>query len=354
MSIKCPKCNDDLKEIKISKVLIDRCDNCKGLWFDDKELSAILKDFKFHEGENNRENIFQNDITAKNKCPKCNIPLKIVNSLSISELEIDICSKCSGIWLDYGELNTIKENKNSINFSSIESNISCKDDKAIATYELLGDLRNIAFEDNIKRSPFEASKFDDILKEKISSDSYQWQGKIQLMITGFSKQKIISIKEISRAIEILPDNHLQGLRVVIYDPEKKIKKLDRFKYFFFRRFHPTRRFSIGEYLNKGIVIYEFDSKKLFYEILYHEIGHYVFYRIIGAKLKNEWIEKISPNSNYVSNYALKTTREDFAETYMHFILYGNILRGNIKEKYNFMNEKIFFGFKPDIRKLNLI
>lgn len=35
----CPKCGCDLKEEKHGNITIDRCTNCKGIWFDHGELA---------------------------------------------------------------------------------------------------------------------------------------------------------------------------------------------------------------------------------------------------------------------------------------------------------------------------
>jgi len=52
----------------------------------------------------------------------------------------------------------------------------------------------------------------------------------------------------------------------------------------------------------------------------HEVGHNVFNFHLDTTKKNEWI-KISENSDlYVTDYAKKNYREDFAESFMVFIL----------------------------------
>lgn len=34
-------------------------------------------------------------------CPRCKIEMNIIN---IHDIEIDVCSKCNGMWLDDGEI----------------------------------------------------------------------------------------------------------------------------------------------------------------------------------------------------------------------------------------------------------
>lgn len=42
-SIKCPRCDGSLKEIKLEDVLIDMCDKCAGVWLDSGELEQLTK-----------------------------------------------------------------------------------------------------------------------------------------------------------------------------------------------------------------------------------------------------------------------------------------------------------------------
>jgi hypothetical protein len=42
--MKCPKCGSDLKEIKFKGLLLDKCGECEGLWFDKGELQQLLKE----------------------------------------------------------------------------------------------------------------------------------------------------------------------------------------------------------------------------------------------------------------------------------------------------------------------
>lgn len=39
--MKCPKCGFDLQETLFRGVSIDKCYNCHGMWFDEKELETV-------------------------------------------------------------------------------------------------------------------------------------------------------------------------------------------------------------------------------------------------------------------------------------------------------------------------
>jgi hypothetical protein len=41
--MKCPKCGSDLQEINYQNVIIDRCDECKGIWLDYGELGILVR-----------------------------------------------------------------------------------------------------------------------------------------------------------------------------------------------------------------------------------------------------------------------------------------------------------------------
>lgn len=41
--MKCPKCGSDLEEINYQNVMIDRCNECKGIWLDAGELDLLTR-----------------------------------------------------------------------------------------------------------------------------------------------------------------------------------------------------------------------------------------------------------------------------------------------------------------------
>ncbi len=40
---KCPICNVEMKKIERHEVILDRCPNCLGLWFDKGELDKLVE-----------------------------------------------------------------------------------------------------------------------------------------------------------------------------------------------------------------------------------------------------------------------------------------------------------------------
>src|SRR5690349_11236214 len=42
-SMKCPRCDGRLKEMKVEEVMIDRCEKCGGVWLDSGELEQLTR-----------------------------------------------------------------------------------------------------------------------------------------------------------------------------------------------------------------------------------------------------------------------------------------------------------------------
>ena len=42
-SMKCPRCDGNLKENKFEEIMIDTCDKCGGVWLDSGELEQLMK-----------------------------------------------------------------------------------------------------------------------------------------------------------------------------------------------------------------------------------------------------------------------------------------------------------------------
>lgn len=111
--MKCPACSNQLSVKTVSGVDLDVCDNgCGGIWFDKFEFK------KFDERrEPDAETLLHLTIKARPQnaganlnCPKC-AGLKMMRHFSSvkRQVTVDECPKCSGVWLDAGELTSIRD-----------------------------------------------------------------------------------------------------------------------------------------------------------------------------------------------------------------------------------------------------
>lgn len=109
--MQCVKCSGHLVELRAGTVAVDRCDTCAGLWFDPRELSAVIehvraKDFEpVSSGALAGEDADHDHVTGR--CPRCNIALDRTETLTFEGMHYDRCGQCGGAWLDAGELKQI-------------------------------------------------------------------------------------------------------------------------------------------------------------------------------------------------------------------------------------------------------
>ena len=110
--MKCPRCNSEMEKITFEQIEVDRCTNCKGLWFDkgefeqakdteDADLSWM--DFQLWSDQDAFETKW-----SSRKCPVCNKNMATV-LYDDTDVMVDYCVQEHGIWLDIGEFEKIIE-----------------------------------------------------------------------------------------------------------------------------------------------------------------------------------------------------------------------------------------------------
>ncbi|MDD2913477.1 MAG: zf-TFIIB domain-containing protein [Candidatus Pacebacteria bacterium] len=107
---KCPRCNIPLLGRLFHNIEVDNCPKCLGLWFEEDEL-RLAKDDKDRELRWLDINLWDEETQFRissgiRLCPSCRVPLYEVRYGS-SDVIIDVCSLCKGIWLDNGEFKGI-------------------------------------------------------------------------------------------------------------------------------------------------------------------------------------------------------------------------------------------------------
>ncbi len=116
--MKCPACSNALRQVKTESVLIDHCTQCKGIWFDPDELAPVIMALKSADLTLAKETESTAPIHARPAhtvkendrfCPRCDKKLKKFNYGYDSNVFLDRCTDCQGIWTDAGEVNQIIE-----------------------------------------------------------------------------------------------------------------------------------------------------------------------------------------------------------------------------------------------------
>lgn len=98
----CPKCKvPKLKHKTLSDGItgIDVCPSCLGGWFDATELARVLSVAV------DRLSAPDDAELSDRPCPKCGIPLSGIDYPE-TEIEVDVCGHCHGIWLDRGGISS--------------------------------------------------------------------------------------------------------------------------------------------------------------------------------------------------------------------------------------------------------
>jgi len=107
----CPNCSKkDFSRFDLKGIKTDKCNNCQGIWFDEDELRKAK--------DNQDEYLAWLDVDlwkdedklsahqSPRICPKCQINIFTIK-YGDSNIEIDVCNKCQGVWLDKGEFDKI-------------------------------------------------------------------------------------------------------------------------------------------------------------------------------------------------------------------------------------------------------
>jgi membrane associated rhomboid family serine protease len=98
MAAICPKCLGDLNPIEHQGVTIDVCASCRGIWLDPGEMAQL-------RGADEDLPDLQ---TSTYICPRCEGGFETFEFAPGTNLFIDRCQDCRGIWLDDGELQRIQ------------------------------------------------------------------------------------------------------------------------------------------------------------------------------------------------------------------------------------------------------
>ena len=89
---------------------IDSCPECFGLWFDGEELRQFLPSRALADKILGDDGMIQEldgkprDATRERYCPRCEITLR---ESPVMDVQVDVCFRCRGIWLDRGELSRL-------------------------------------------------------------------------------------------------------------------------------------------------------------------------------------------------------------------------------------------------------
>jgi Zn-finger nucleic acid-binding protein len=107
MYLKCPACTQDLTPYTddLTKLVIDGCFYCGGMWFDEDELRKLFTSPKLRSKFLFPTDTFKvkiKDAPEVRKCCRCED--QALQGVDTGDITVDECPECHGIWLDAGEI----------------------------------------------------------------------------------------------------------------------------------------------------------------------------------------------------------------------------------------------------------
>ncbi|MCD4819275.1 MAG: zf-TFIIB domain-containing protein [Candidatus Cloacimonetes bacterium] len=230
-SLKCPNCNSEMKKVKEQDIIIDRCENCGGIFLDKGELNILATGMSGDIEFCSIDNDFHKDNFGIRKCPKCSDQkMRKINLLSYSNIIFDFCPKCEGFFLDEGELNAMNNELQEIYDSKFPEEYRGNIGKHLVRLDKIVDSNIFSF--SSLRHPIANLKYSFFLRLSIYYDqsfdiglrlySDKWTGNFLKVIGMLNKQNIQTGIEEFDSIFIIQGREKEKVRNLFRS--KKIQK----------------------------------------------------------------------------------------------------------------------------------
>jgi Zn-finger nucleic acid-binding protein len=98
--------------VEVEGLKVEICSTCKGMFLDPGELNELAGDssgdFEYCTAIDDR--LDTEDLEGEARCPKCEDRpvMRKVEFNSLTDIVLDYCDGCGGLWLDQGELEQIR------------------------------------------------------------------------------------------------------------------------------------------------------------------------------------------------------------------------------------------------------
>ena len=110
--MQCPRCKGSLRAEKHEYVEFDICMYCRGIWVSGEQFRALaVKVATEGQVESSIKLTFQarkvlraGEDNPVKICPKCTLAMREFNYAYDSNVFLDQCEQCKGIWLDPNEI----------------------------------------------------------------------------------------------------------------------------------------------------------------------------------------------------------------------------------------------------------
>jgi len=104
-AMRCPKCRADMEQIEFEGTEIDRCEICRGIWFDAGEIELMRDNRAAVAIDTGDANVGkQSTAIDRYPCPRCSGSMVRVVDPQQRHIWYETCGSCGGSFLDAGEL----------------------------------------------------------------------------------------------------------------------------------------------------------------------------------------------------------------------------------------------------------
>ena len=107
----CPVCKIDMIVVEHSRIELDYCLKCHGVWFDSDELELLLKCINLDTPDLLMGHILghaEAETSEKpRRCPICRTKMKKTTIGERPKILIDACMRKDGLWFDGGEISQL-------------------------------------------------------------------------------------------------------------------------------------------------------------------------------------------------------------------------------------------------------
>ena len=111
---KCPKCDFPMGQSWLYRQEIERCAGCNGIFLDEGELGYIVRLMKLYRSIDLDEPEIETLDDPNREPYTCPADSSILKRQDYGGLPVDTCDECRGVWLDDGELVSLKRTENHI------------------------------------------------------------------------------------------------------------------------------------------------------------------------------------------------------------------------------------------------
>ncbi len=107
--MQCAKCGSLMEKVIYESIEADRCLECKGLWLDAEVVNALIH-MQGSELVDSGDRSIGRLMNEKREiyCPLCGVLMNHLADPDNPDVEYEKCPACNGMFLDAGELSSLK------------------------------------------------------------------------------------------------------------------------------------------------------------------------------------------------------------------------------------------------------